>query len=138
MPFANYLQESLLGLAFGGINWTPPSTLYVGLSTTAIAENGSGITEPPASANYSRVAVANNTTNWTAPSGGSNGTVVSNATAITFPMASGSWGTIQYFFIADLATGGDILGFGTLTTPQTISTDDIASFAAGALTITLD
>jgi hypothetical protein len=65
MAFSNYLDGKILDHLFGATTYTAPATLYFGLSTTTIYPDGSGITEPVANA-YTRVAVANNTTNFPA------------------------------------------------------------------------
>lgn len=133
MSFTNYLESVLLDEAFGGTDYTPPTTIYVGLSTTAPAEDGTGVTEPTGGG-YARVAVTNNATNF--PPTGTDGTK-SNGTAISFPQATADWGTVSHFFLADATTGG-ILAFGSLGLAKTIGTGDTASFGAGSLTITLD
>lgn len=135
MSFTNYLELKLLDLLFSDAAYTIPATLYVGLSTTAINNDGTGITEPSGNA-YARVAVTNNATNWPAATGG-NPASKSNGTAVTFPTATGSWGTVVAFFIADASTAGNVLAYGSLTVNQTITTNDTASFAIGNLTITL-
>lgn len=133
MSFTNYLESVLLDEVFGGTNYVPPATIYVGLSTTAPAEDGTGVTEP-AGGGYARVAVTNNATNW--PPTGTDGTK-SNGTVITFPQATADWGTATHFFLADSANGG-VLAFGSLGLAKTIGTGDTASFGVDSLTITLD
>lgn len=130
--FADYLENKILDHVFGNTAYSTPATVYVGLSTTTITDAGGNITEP-AGGSYARVSVTNNVTNWPNASGGSK----SNGTAITFPTATGSWGTIIDFFIADASSGGNILGYGTLTVSKTVSSGDTLSFAASALTVTL-
>lgn len=132
MPFTTYTDNALVNLMFGGVALSAPATLYVGLSTTAPAVGGTGITEPSGSA-YTRVSVANNTTNFPNATNGSK----SNGTVITFPTATGAWGTVAYFFIADAASAGNILGYGTLGTAKTPTNGDTLSFAATALSISL-
>jgi hypothetical protein len=58
-----------------------------------------------------------------------------NNIAITFPTATGSWGTVTYFGIYDASTAGNLVGYGALTSSQTISSG-APSFAVGALTVT--
>lgn len=138
MPFTNYLDQKLVELVFSDTAYTVPATLYVGLSTTTPAQTGTGFTEP-AGSGYARVAVTNNTTNWVAAgSQPATGYEMENGTAITFPAATGSWGTVTYFGIFDAATAGNLLAYGALTTSQTISSGDTASFAVDALTVTLN
>lgn len=138
MPFTNYLDQKLVELVFGDTAYTIPATLYVGLSTTTPTQAGASFTEPSGSG-YARVAVTNSTTNFVAAgTQPSTGYEVENGTAITFPAATGSWGTVTYFGIFDASTSGNLLAFGALTASQTISSGDTASFAADALTITLN
>lgn len=47
--FANYLEQKMLDLAFGGVAFSAPATVHIGLSTTTIADAGTGITEPAGS-----------------------------------------------------------------------------------------
>ncbi len=53
--------------------------------------------------------------------------------------ATGSWGALDTFFISDSATLGTThtIAYGTLTVEKTITEGDTASFAAGALDISL-
>jgi hypothetical protein len=67
---------------------------------------------------------------------GNNPTVASNSAIITFPVATGAWGTIAYFGVWDAATAGNFRGSGAVTTPKAVNSGDTARFAAGALTIT--
>lgn len=130
--FADFLELEVLDHVFGAATYTPPATLYVALSTTTITDAGGNMTEPSGSA-YARVAVTNNATNWPAAAAGAK----ANGIAITFPTATGSWGTIIDFAIMDAATAGNMLGFGTLTTAKAVTTGDTPSFAVGDLDITL-
>ena len=133
MSFFNYLENKLLDLVWSNTAYSIPDPLYVGLSTTTPSDDGTNITEPSGGA-YARVSVAQNATNWPAASAGSK----SNGTAITFPKATASWGTVTYFFFSDAATSGNAMAYGALTASKTIDTDDTPSFAIGDLTITLD
>jgi hypothetical protein len=132
MPLNNYLINAVLNEAFGAVAFGAPATLYVGLSTTAINADGTGITQP-AGGSYARVAVTNNTTNWPTVSNQQK----KNGTAITFPTATASWGTVTWFFIADAASGGNILASGALTASKTIDNGDTANFAINDITITI-
>lgn len=131
--FFDFLEDKLLDHVFGAVAYTPPATLYIGLSTTTVTDAGGNITEPSGNG-YARVAVANNTTNFPNSSGGAK----SNGKPITFPAATGSWGTITDFFIADAATEGNFLTGGALGASQTVAAGETINFAVGALDITLD
>src|SRR5690606_1282100 len=103
-----------------------------GLSTTAPTQAGGNFKEPSGNG-YARVAVTNNSTNWPAASNGAK----SNANAITFPQATGSWGTVTHFGIFDAATSGNLLAWGELSQSKAISAGDTPYFAAGSLTLNL-
>ncbi len=64
--------------------------------------------------------------------------MTTNATALAFAEATGSWGTISYFALMDALTGGNMLACGALTTPKAITTGDTPQFAAGDLSVQLD
>jgi hypothetical protein len=55
MSFSNYLENKLLDHAFRNTSYTPPSAVYVALSTADPGEDGSTIAEPSGN-NYARVA----------------------------------------------------------------------------------
>ena len=136
MSFSNYLENKVLDHLFGATIYTPSSTLYIALNTGVPApgdDAGAGFLEPSGNA-YARVSMTNNKTNWTTASSGA----LENATAITFPTATGNWGTVTHFGIYDNSSGGNILGSGALTISKTITSGDTASFASGALDISLD
>jgi len=131
--FSDFLENELLDHVFGKAAYSAPATLYVGLSSTNPGDNGSGITEPSGGA-YARVSSTNNLTNWPAASGGAK----ANGTALAFPTATASWGTVGWFFISNAASGGNMLGHAALTSSKTIDSGDTTSFAIGELDITLD
>jgi hypothetical protein len=133
--FNEFLRNAVLNYVFGGTAFTPAGTLYLGLSTTAITDAGTGMTEPTGGA-YARVAITNNKTNFDTASGGDN--TIGNATEISFAEATASWGTITHFFIYSAATGGNIYISGALDAPKTVAAGDIARFSAGSLTVSLD
>ena len=130
---SNYSENLILNSLFGGVTLNPPSSLYFGLSTTSIDEIGNGILEPVGNG-YTRVTVANNTTSFPTTSTSQK----SNGISISFPQSSGAWGTIIDFFVSDSLSGGNILCYGTLSTPKDVTSGDILSFGMGNLTISLD
>lgn len=127
--FSNYLENALLDHVFKTSAYTVPTNLYIGLSTADPTDAGSGIAEPSGNG-YARV----NHNSWDAASGGA----IENTGEITFPQATGSWGTITHFFISDASTGGNMLAHGDLPTSKAITTNDTPRFADGAIDITLD
>jgi hypothetical protein len=128
MSFSDYTENKFIDHITGKTSFTKP-ICFVGLSTADPGEDASGLAEPVGNG-YARVGTAG--ADWNAASGGS----ATNANAIVFAVASGSWETITHFATFDAASGGNMLGSNALTTPHAITTNQIARFAAGALTIT--
>jgi hypothetical protein len=124
-------RNSLVGLFAGAVAYTPPTTLFIALST---ANASSGVTEVTGTG-YARASVTNNTTNWNTASSG----VVTNKVAITFT-ATGPWSagaSILSFAIYDALTVGTLLGQGDLNASQVMNNGDTLTFAIGALSISL-
>jgi hypothetical protein len=128
--FANYWENEILDHLFGKGSYTPP-TIYVGLSTADPGDDASGLAEPSGNS-YARVATTG--ADWNAASGGT----IDNANDISFPEASGSWGTLTHFTLFDAASSGNMLAYGSLNVSKSINIEDIAKFAAGDLEISLD
>lgn len=122
------MQQELLDHLGGNGSYTAP-TPYVGLFTAAPSDAGGG-TEC-SGGSYARV-------NANTLFGAASGTTMSNDGAITFPTATGSWGTVTHFGIFDASTAGNLLIWGALGTSKAVGSGDTASFATGELDITLD
>ena len=126
--FSNDLEDKVLDHILGGGDYSRLATVYIGLWTATLDDTSTGSTAGECTGgSYARVSVTNNATNWPAASSGAK----ANGAAITFPQATGSWGTAT-------DTAGDILGYGDLTVSKAISSGDTASFAIGELDVTLD
>lgn len=136
MPLSAAMDVNVLNEVFGGTNWSPPANLFFGLSTTAPAKDGTSVTEPTGNA-YARVSIANNTTNFPTAVTSSGQSTKQNGVVITFPQATGSWGTPGYWVVYDAATGGSFVAYGTITTPKPIGTGDTPSFSQNGVTITM-
>jgi len=130
--FSDFLELELLDHVFGNAAYSTPATLHVALFTAAPSDTGGGTEVSGGS--YARVAVTNNATNFPAASGGAK----ANGTAVTFPTATASWGTVVAFGIFDASSGGNLLAWATLTTNKTIGSGDTASFPVGDIDVTLD
>jgi hypothetical protein len=131
-----YLENALLNHVLGSVAWTPPTVVYVALSSEVYDENAYGTAfSEIIGAGAARVAVANNITNWPV-TGGSSQKV--NGTTITFPTATNAWPEARAFYLLDAASGGNILYGGNILTPRTLASGDTASFAPGTIIITED
>lgn len=126
-------EAIILDGIMGDPDYTPPANWFVALSTTTPTEAGGNFTEPVGNA-YARVSTAD--ADWSAAVGAQPSTK-SNGNAITFPTASGSWGTVTHFGLFDASTSGNFRMWGVLTASKTIGNGDTASFAASALVLKL-
>lgn len=124
---SNYAENKLLDHVFKVTSFTVPTNIYVGLSTADPGEAGAGLAEPSGNA-YARVQM----NSWSAASSRAN----ANAGTVTFPTATGSWGTITHYAIFDASTGGNMLGYGTLTTANAVVNGNIVVFAIGEIDVT--
>jgi len=125
--FANKLLDTVLrNVAYSGT-----ATVFVGLHTVTpdwttggveVSTTGTGYVRQPVT--FAAAALAS----------------TSNSAAVTFPVATSSWGTINGVSITNTATftagGGDQLYFGNLGTPKAVSSGDQLNFAIGALVVT--
>ena len=123
---SNYLENALINGTIRGTTYTAPTTVYVGLFTSDPTDAGSG-TE------VSGGSYARQSATFTAPS---NGATVSNAD-ITFPQATGNWGTVGWIGIFDALTTGNLMYHTALDASKTIETGDIFKIASGNLSVTL-
>ncbi len=120
---SDYLENALLDHLFGSAN---------SLSTTDPTEDGSGITEPPAVANYARVATA--PADWNAAANGA----VDNASNIAFQEANSSWGNITHFGLFDANVSGNMVAYGALGAAVAVGANDTPYLAAGNKTVSLE
>ena len=128
--FSDYWEVKLLDLTTGKAGVSTP-TVFIGLSTADPLDDASGLAEPSGNG-YTRVETSGAT--WNSAASGA----TDNAADMTFPEASGAWGTITHFALFDAVSGGNMIGHGSLSTPKTIDNGDTAKFSSGDLDITLD
>ena len=135
---SDYLENKVIDHVLGGVTYTPVATTYIALCTTTPtdASTGATIVEVANSNNYSRVSVTINNTNWPNATAG----LKKNGTTITFPTASGSWGTVTSFAILDSGTygAGNVLFWSALDNNKTIDIGDTVSFAINAIQVQED
>jgi len=125
--FTDYLEDKILKHVFTNTAYTSPTTVYVGLFTTAPTDTGGG-TEISGSG-YTRKSAAFTVSGT--------GTLATNSAAIDFDAATGSWGTVVAMAIFDASTAGNMLAWADLTTSKTIATGDVLRIPIGDLDITL-
>ena len=105
------------------------SKVYLGLSSSAPDVDGSGATEPLASAGYSRVEL----NSLDVPTNG----VITNKSEISFPESSASWGTVTHFVLYDAPVNGNLLMFNVLSQARSVEQATIVMVKAGSLKLTL-
>ena len=124
--FSNYLENALINATLRATTYTSPATVYVSLYTTDPTDADTGTEVSGGS--YARTAVT-----MGAPSNG----VSTNSADVTFPTATGSWGTVTHIGIHDALTTGNLLFHTALDTAKTIDTGDIFKITTGNLSVTL-
>jgi hypothetical protein len=125
--FSDYLEDKIIDHMLRNQAFTPPTTVYVALFTTATADDGSG-TEVSGGA-YVRQAVT-----LAAASGGAS----SNSAAVTFPQATADWGTITHLALMDAESAGHMLMHTILDESKTINNGDTFKININDLDLTVD
>jgi len=119
---SDFLQQQVLDYLLKGVDWTPPSSLWVALFTTVPGLDGeNGAEVPTLNTNYGRIEITNE--DWTGP-GASPNMEYHNTNDILFKIPTASWGTIQGAGLYDAETEGHLYYTSTLTTPKTVSLND--------------
>lgn len=141
---SDYLENKVIDYVFRGQAFTAPTTMYVGLLTSAPSDTGGGTEVSGGS--YARVSVASSLANWagtqgsgsTTASSGTSGTT-SNNNVISFPTPTANWGVITHVALYDASSSGNLIIYGALTTAKTVNNGDSApSFQASAFSFQLD
>ena len=125
--FSDYLENNVLDHVLRNVSYSSPTTVYVGLYTSDPTDTNSGTEVTGGS--YARQILS-----VTTASAG----IVTSSADVTFPQATGSWGTISHLGILDALTSGNLLMHTPLTTSKTIDNGDILKISSGNLTVTLD
>ncbi|MCR8656927.1 phage tail fiber protein [Paenibacillus endoradicis] len=145
LAVSNYLADKLLNGVFRGQAYTFPATVYIALYTSnpTAADTGSEVS----GGGYVRKSVtfsAPVTENAEIyhPGIGALVTVprrtIKSSAEIVFPVATANWNLITHVAIRDALTGGNLLYYGAVTNPKTISVSDIIKFPVGDVVLTLN
>jgi hypothetical protein len=126
---SSYLRNKLVDHSLGTTAYAKPAAVYLAAfvgdpGSTGVEVAGNG---------YARQAV---TFNASSGSGENPCAAASNADA-TFPVATGSWGTVDNLALYDAATGGDLLWYGPMTVSKSIGLGDQLKVASGNFTVSL-
>lgn len=116
--FGNVIEQRFMRHLLRGTAWTAISTHYFALGTGA---DETGLTgEPSIGVNgYARKSVANSGLTYSTATVGTK----YNAVSIAFANATGAWGAgaLSKVGIYDAATGGNLLWYGDITNPITVT-----------------
>ena len=123
---SNYLENALINVTLRNTAFTAVATPYVALFTSDPTDAGSGTEVSGGS--YARTAVT-----FGAPSNG----VSTNSADVTFPTATGSWGTVGWIGIYDASASGNLLYHTPIDVSKTVTSGDIFKIASGNLSVTL-
>jgi hypothetical protein len=123
---SNYLEDALINGTLRATTFTAPAAVYISLHTADPTDAGTG-TE------VSGGSYARQSATFAAPSNGASATDAD----VTFPQATGNWGTIGWIGIWDASTTGNMLYHTALDASKAIDTGDIFKIASGSLTVTL-
>lgn len=128
--FSNAVEQAILNCYFNQTNITAPTNIYMSLHSADPGETG--VNELTGNG-YARTEC---TSSFPANSGGGS---LANDVAITTAAATDSdWTEATHFGIWTASTSGTFIGGGQLSASKTVQVGDTATFAVGALTITLD
>jgi len=131
MAQSNDLYNKILGHLFGNREFTNVTTYYVALSFNS---NVQAVLEPLGNG-YTRVAVENNTTNWSTQTDG----IVKNLIDISFPESTDNWGSdvIKSIAIYDAVTDGNLLYQGSIPVgmQKLVQNASVVLFPAGSIMV---
>ena len=125
MAFSNYLSNEILDHVFSGNAFTAPATYYVALYTVAPTASGGG-TEVTGGGYVRQTATFTTTAQQS-----------TNTSAVEFPTATVSYGTVVAAAVLDASTSGNLLAFANLTASKTIGIGDVLRIPASDLDINL-
>ena len=125
--FSDFLENKIIDHMLRNQAYTPPSTVYVALFTSATDDAGGGTEVSGGS--YVRQSVT-----LSAASGGAS----SNSADITFPQATADWGTVTHLALMDAESGGEMLMHTIVDASKTINNGDTFKINTGDLDITVE
>ena len=124
--FSDYSENLVIKVLLRAASHTGAAAVYVGLYTSDPTDGNTGTEVSGGS--YARTAVV-----FGAPSAG----ISTNSSAVEFPQATASWGTVGWVGVLDASTGGNLICHSPLDVAKTIDTGDIFKIATGNLSITV-
>lgn len=128
MSFSNATETLVLNWLLTAGSATRPTAWYLALFTSNPDEDASGTEVSTSGTAYVRQSATFTVS----------GNTASNSSAIEFPTATASYGTVSHVGVFDAETGGNLLAYAALSTSKAIDTGDVLRVPSGDLDITLD
>jgi len=132
---SDYAENKILSHSVGKATWAAISNVYIALYKVTPNENTNGeeiaTLEGAVSTNYSRLQTTADS--WADPTGGS----ITNSQTLSFGPASVPWGDVEGVAVLDASTGGNIIWYGTFTSPRAIAAGEKLIFDPGAFVLSL-
>mgnify|MGYP000161768311 CR=1 FL=1 len=128
MSFSNTAETLVLNWLLTANSATRPTAWYLALYTAAPGEAGGGTEVTTVGTAYARQSAAFTVS----------GNTASNTSAIEFPTATATYGTVSHVGVFDAVTGGNLIAYAALTTSKVIDTGDVLRFPTGDVDVTLD
>src|SRR5438105_15425163 len=123
---SNYGENALLKHLTTEAAYSPATTLYLALATAdpTDAATGASMNEVANSGSYARTAIA---------FGAAASRRITQNAAVTYPTASGSWGTVSHWAIVDSNTygSGNVLAYGSFAVAKSIVSGNTPTVASG-------
>jgi len=125
---SNYLENARINETLRNTSYTSVATIYVALYTSDPTDADTGTEVSTSGTAYARTAVT-----FGAPSNG----VSTNSADVTFPTATGSFGTVTHVGLRDASTAGNLLYHSPLDDSKTVGIGDVFKITTGNLSVTL-
>lgn len=128
MSLSNTFETHTLNYLFTATSVTRPTAWYVALFTSNPDEDASGTEVTTSGTAYVRQSASFTVS----------GNTASNSSAIEFPTATASYGTVTHIGVFDASSGGNLIAYAALSTSKAIDTGDVLRIPSSDLDITMD
>ena len=119
---STYLKNNILDHVLKVTNYTPPTHIYIALSTADPLADASGLAEP-SGGSYARIICDD----WVLATLRR----TRNADELNFVKSTGAWGLLTHYAVMDDLTDGNMLAYGALADSKSCVTGDDFSIKAG-------
>ena len=121
----NYTEKKVLDHILKTASYSPPATVYLGLSTADPTHDGSGWTDPTYTG-YARKALT---------MGAAAARAITQSGAVNFDPCTVGSSTVGWWGLWDNSTGGNLLAYGALSVAKGIVVGNTPSVASGQVSV---